>query len=64
MTGKPAQVIYNPRSDTGPGRLCADIHLAKDKLKFSPSVKLKDGLRMTLQKDTRFHQNGNGKTPK
>lgn len=64
VTGKPAQVIYNPRSDTGPGRLCADIHLAKDKLKFSPSVKLKDGLRMTLQKDTRFHQNGNGKTPK
>jgi len=64
VTGKPAQVIYNPRSDTGPGRLCADIHLAKDKLKFSPSVKLKDGLRMTLQKDPRFHQNGNGKTPK
>jgi UDP-glucose 4-epimerase len=62
LVGKPAEVIYNPRADTGPGRMCADIHMAKDKLKFSPSVKLKEGLRLTLQKDTRFTQNGNGKT--
>jgi UDP-glucose 4-epimerase len=64
VTQKPAEVIYNPRSDTGPGRLCADIHLAKDKLKFSPSIKLKDGLRLTLQKDARFTQAPNGKQNK
>jgi nucleoside-diphosphate-sugar epimerase len=64
VTGKPAQVIYNPRSDTGPGRLCADIHLAKDKLKFIPAVKLKEGLRLTLQKDARFAQAPNGKPNK
>jgi UDP-glucose 4-epimerase len=66
VTGKPAQVIYNPRSDSGPGRLCADIRLAKDKLRFTPSVKLKDGLRLTLQKDPRFSQvsTGNGKPSK
>lgn len=64
VSGKTAQVINNPRADTGPSRLCADIHLAKDKLKFHPSVKLKDGLRMTLQKDPRFLAGANGKTSK
>ena len=45
------------RSTTSSGEAtqeCADLRLAQEKLRFQPSIKLEEGLRLTLQRDTRF----------
>ncbi len=49
-----AEVIYNPRISGGVSQMCADLTLAKKRLGYQPSVSLKDGLRLTLEKDGRF----------
>ena len=53
ISGK-AEVIYNPRVSGGVSRMCADLTLAKKKLSYTPSVSLEEGLRLTLEKDSRF----------
>lgn len=53
-TGSSPQVVYNPRNDGGPTRMCADISLARDLLAYSPSISLLEGLRRTLALDPRF----------
>ena len=52
-TGKP-EVIENSQTSGGVSRMSADLSCARDKLNFRPSIKLSDGLRMTLQRDPRF----------
>jgi nucleoside-diphosphate-sugar epimerase len=32
--------------------MCANIALAERRLNFNPSIKLEDGLRMTIQRDS------------
>lgn len=56
------EIVYNPRNEGGPSRLCADISRARQKLNFQPKVPLPVGLRMTLEKDPRLTTplNGNG----
>ncbi|MCK5315339.1 MAG: NAD-dependent epimerase/dehydratase family protein, partial [Anaerolineales bacterium] len=54
LTGSKAEVIYNPRTDPGVSRMCADLTAARDKLGYQPSVSLVDGLRLTLDRDARF----------
>lgn len=49
-----AEVVYNPRVSGGVSRMCADIRLAKQKLGYTPSVSLGDGLRLTFESDLRF----------
>jgi len=49
-----AEVIYNPRVSGGVSQMCADLTLAKKKLGYQPSVSLKEGLRLTLERDMRF----------
>ena len=49
-----AEVIYNPRVSGGVSKMCADLTLAKKILGYQPSVTLKEGLRLTLEKDARF----------
>jgi UDP-glucose 4-epimerase len=49
-----AEVIYNPRTSGGVSRMCADLTLAKEKLNYTPSVSLAEGLQLTLGKDNRF----------
>ncbi len=49
-----AEVIYNPRVSGGVSRMCADLTLAKKKLSYAPSISLEDGLRLTLERDSRF----------
>ena len=53
-TGGNPQIVYNPRNDGGPNRMCADITLARDLLAYSPSMTLLNGLRQTLALDPRF----------
>ena len=54
VTGSKANVVYNSQTSGGVSRMRADLNLAKDKLRFIPSIKLEEGLRLTLQRDTRF----------
>ena len=49
-----AEVIYNPRVSGGVSQMCADLTLAKKRLGYQPSVSLEEGLRLTLERDTRF----------
>jgi UDP-glucose 4-epimerase len=51
--GQP-EVLYNPKMTGGVSRLTADLTLAQEKLSFRPSIKLEDGLRLTLQRDPRL----------
>lgn len=54
VTGSRAEVMYNPRTDAGVSRMCADLRLAREKLSYQPRISLEDGLRLTLERDLRF----------
>ncbi len=56
LTGRRAEVIYNPRANPGVRRMCADITLAREKLGYQPKVSLEEGLRLTLERDPRFRR--------
>ena len=53
-TSSSAEVIYNPRTDPGVSRMCADLSLAKKVLSYRPRVSLEEGIRLTLERDVRF----------
>ncbi len=55
-TGGKPEVLYNAQSSGGVSRMAADPRLAHDKLNFMPSIKLDEGLRLTLQRDARFQE--------
>ena len=54
VTASKANVVYNAQTSGGVSRMRADLKLAQEKLRFQPSIKLEDGLRLTLQRDQRF----------
>ena len=54
VTKSKAEVMYNPRTNPGVSRMCADLTLARDKLGYRPRVSLAEGLRLTLERDLRF----------
>jgi UDP-glucose 4-epimerase len=56
LTGSQAEIIYNPRSEAGVSRMCADLTLAGEKLGYTPRVTLAEGLRLTLERDPRFEK--------
>ncbi len=56
VTNSKAEILYNPRTDPGVSRMCADLTLAKDKLNYQPRITLADGIRLTLQRDPRFNR--------
>ena len=53
-TGSTVDLLYNANTSGGVSRMRADISLAAQKLNYRPSIKLDDGLRLTLQRDSRF----------
>jgi UDP-glucose 4-epimerase len=53
-TGTNTEVINNPHTDPGVSRMCADLSLAREKLGYQPRFSLAEGLRLTLERDTRF----------
>jgi len=55
VTGSKANVVYNAQSSGGVSRMRANLKLAREKLRFQPSMRLEEGLRLTLQRDPRFH---------
>jgi UDP-glucose 4-epimerase len=54
VTSSNANVVYNAQSAGGVSRMRADLKLAQEKLRFQPSIKLEEGLRLTLKRDPRF----------
>jgi UDP-glucose 4-epimerase len=52
--GREVDSLYNANTTGGVSRMCADLSLAAQKLNYRPSIKLDDGLRLTLQRDPRF----------
>jgi UDP-glucose 4-epimerase len=54
VTHSKAEVLYNPRTDPGVSRMCADLTMAREKLGYRPRVSLEEGLRLTLERDLRF----------
>lgn len=55
VTNSKANVVYNSQTSGGVSHMKADLTLAKEKLRFTPSIKLEEGLRLTLQRDPRFN---------
>jgi UDP-glucose 4-epimerase len=54
VTGSSPEVIYNAHGSGGVSRMAADPGLSRQKLNFNPSIRLADGLRLTIQRDARF----------
>jgi len=54
VVGLEAETIFSSKTSGGVKRLCADLTLAGQKLNYKPSFSLKDGLRLTLQRDPRL----------
>jgi len=56
ITGSHAEVVYNTQSEPGVSRMCADLTLAKGKLGYQPRFSLREGLRLTLERDSIFQK--------
>jgi UDP-glucose 4-epimerase len=56
VTGIKTEAIANERTDPGVSRMCADLSLAHDKLGYQPRFSLREGLRMTIERDPRFQR--------
>lgn len=56
VTGKRVNVLHNLAQPGGVSRLVADVHLARQLLGWAPSTDLDRGLRLTLERDPRFHR--------
>jgi len=54
VTGSKPEVIYNAQTSGGVSHMRADLSLAQEKLSYRPSIKLEDGLRLTIKRDSRF----------
>jgi nucleoside-diphosphate-sugar epimerase len=54
VTNSNANIVYNAQTSGGVSRMKADLNLTKEKLRFQPSIKLEEGLRLTLKRDPRF----------
>lgn len=52
--GHEVDSLYNAHTSGGVSRMCADLSLAAQKLNYRPLISLDDGLRLTLQRDSRF----------
>lgn len=54
ITGGKPQIIHNIQHEGGPSRMRADIELARSKLGYKPQKTLREGLKLTLEKDEHF----------
>ena len=54
LTDSSSNVIYSPVESGGVSRLRADVSLARDLLGYKPQISLAEGLRKTLEADSRF----------
>jgi UDP-glucose 4-epimerase len=59
VTGSDSDVITSAQTSGGVARMCANIALAERRLNYTPSIKLEDGLQMTLQRDASLKPGSN-----
>jgi len=52
--GRDVDSLFNANTSGGVSRMRADLTLAAQKLNYKPSIKLDEGLRLTLRRDPRF----------
>ncbi|MBM3124692.1 MAG: NAD-dependent epimerase/dehydratase family protein [Chloroflexi bacterium] len=55
VSGSNSNVVYHTQTSGGVTRMQADLTLAREKLRYHPSIKLEEGLRLTLKRDPRFN---------
>ena len=55
VTNSNPEVLYNAKTPGGVSRMRADLSLAHEKLSYRPSIKLDQGLRLTLKRDSRLN---------
>ncbi len=55
LTGSKAEIVYNQKTDPGVSRIWADLTLARELLGYQARTSLSEGLRLTLERDTRLH---------
>lgn len=60
VTGNQPEVVYNSRKEGGVSQMCADLTRARRLLGYNPRVSLEEGMRLTLEKDSRLTQTANG----
>jgi UDP-glucose 4-epimerase len=53
-TGRKVNSLFNANTSGGVSRMRADLSLAEKKLNYKPSIKLDEGLCLTLRRDPRF----------
>jgi len=58
VTGSQTNTVFSSQTSGGVSRLCADLSLAAQKLNYRPSIKLEDGLRLSLLRDARYIKTG------
>jgi UDP-glucose 4-epimerase len=56
VAGRGVDVIHSPAESGGVSRLCADISIARRLLSHEPHLDLAQGLRLTLERDSRFQR--------
>jgi UDP-glucose 4-epimerase len=56
VTGSQTNIVFSAQTPGGVARLCADLGIAAQKLNYKPSISLEEGLRLSLQRDTRFQK--------
>ncbi len=56
VTGGKPEIVYSPRNERGPARMCADLSAAREKLGYQPQISLKQGLLFTFERDGRLRQ--------
>ena len=49
LTGSKSKIIYQPLPQDDPTQRCPVIDLAKEKLNWQPTIKLEDGLKLTIK---------------
>jgi UDP-glucose 4-epimerase len=54
ILGKHLELIYSTGTEGGVQRMCADVTRARQLLGFVPRITLREGLRLTLERDPRF----------
>jgi UDP-glucose 4-epimerase len=54
LTGVKTESIFNPKSKGGVSRMRADISKAADLLGYKPKYSLSEGLKLTLERDSRY----------
>jgi UDP-glucose 4-epimerase len=56
ITGGRPEIVYNPRNEASTLRMCADLTMARQLLKYEPKISIEAGLRLTFEKDPRLMQ--------